>query len=84
VRFFTDGEAKPGNTEARWEISGEPALTLGSNLGVSMSAPLNDPKANIEADPFADTDENAPASPAIGWKPVTTVKKISSGTYLGV
>jgi len=84
VRFVTDGEGKPGNTEARWEISGEQALNLGSNLGVSVSAPLNDPKANVEADPFADTDENAPPSPAVGWKPVTSVKRITSGTYLGV
>ncbi|KAH7378223.1 Muniscin C-terminal mu homology domain-containing protein [Pyrenochaeta sp. MPI-SDFR-AT-0127] len=85
VRFFTEGEAKPGNTEARWEISGEQSLALGSGLGVSMSAPLNESKQDGEADPFADTDENAPpASPAIGWKPVASVKKISSGTYLGV
>lgn len=85
VRFFTDGEAKPGNVEARWEISDEQSLTLGSGLGVSMSAPPNEPKQDGEADPFADIDENAPpASPAIGWKPVNTVKRITSGTYLGV
>lgn len=85
VRFFTEVEAKPGNTEARWEISGEQTLTLGSGLGVSMSAPLNEAKQDGEADPFADADENAPpASPAIGWKPVATVKRITSGTYLGV
>lgn len=82
VRFFTDGEGKPGNTEARWEISGEQSLTLGSNLGVSISGALNDNKP--EADPFADMDENAPPSPAVGWKPVATVKRIASGTYLGV
>lgn len=82
VRFVTEGEAKPGNTEARWEISGDQALALGSNLGVSMSASLSDPDVQIEADPFA--DENAPASPAVGWKPVATVKRITSGTYLGV
>lgn len=85
VRFFTDGEAKPGNTEARWEISGEQSLGLGSGLGVSMSTPLNESKQDGEADPFADTDETAPpASPAIGWKPVQSVKKIMSGTYLGI
>ncbi|KAI8938865.1 hypothetical protein NX059_004725 [Plenodomus lindquistii] len=85
VRFLTEGEAKPGNVEARWEISDEQSLTLGSGLGVSMSAPLNDEKQDGEADPFADIDENAPpTSPAVGWKPVHTVKKISSGTYQGV
>ncbi|KAF2031034.1 hypothetical protein EK21DRAFT_99977 [Setomelanomma holmii] len=85
VRFFTEGEAKPGNTEARWEISGEQTLTLGSGLGVSMSAPMNEAKQDGEADPFADTDENVPPpSLATGWKPVATVKRITSGTYLGV
>lgn len=85
VRFFTEGEAKPGNAEARWEISGDQAVTLGSGLAVSQSAPLSETKPDGEADPFADTDEIAPpASPAIGWKPVPIVKKIISGTYLGV
>jgi hypothetical protein len=82
VRFLTDGQAKPGNCEARWEISDEQSLTLGSGLGVSMSAPLNTKKEEGEADPFA--DEDVPASLAIGWKPVATVKKITSGMYLGV
>ncbi|KAH9869700.1 hypothetical protein IAQ61_006912 [Plenodomus lingam] len=85
VRFFTEGEGKPGNVEARWEISDEQSLTLGSGLGVSMSAATSEAKQDGEADPFADIDENAPpASPAAGWKPVHTVKKITSGTYLGV
>ncbi|KAF2822761.1 hypothetical protein CC86DRAFT_71297 [Ophiobolus disseminans] len=85
VRFVTEGEAKPGNTEARWEISGEHSVTLGSGLGVSVSARLNETKQDGEADPFADTDEAAPpSSPAIGWIPVATVKRITSGTYLGV
>ncbi|KAF2007697.1 hypothetical protein P154DRAFT_558108 [Amniculicola lignicola CBS 123094] len=84
ARFFTDGEAKPGNAEARWEISGESSLNFGSNLGVSQTAPL-EPRQEGEADPFADADETAPPpSPAVGWKPVATVKKIMSGTYLGV
>jgi hypothetical protein len=83
VRFATpDGQTKPGNCEARWEISDEQSLTLGSGLGVSMSAPLNAKREDGEADPFA--DEDVPASPAIGWKSVATVKKITSGTYLGV
>lgn len=84
VRFLTDGEAKPGNTEARWEISGDQSLTLGSGLGVSQSTPL-EAKHEGESDPFADADENpAPVSPAVGWKPVASVKRITSGTYLGV
>jgi hypothetical protein len=84
VRFFTDGEAKPGNTEARWEITGAQSLSLGSGLGVSQSAPA-DAKQESDSDPFADAEENAvPPSPAVGWKPVPSVKRITSGTYLGV
>jgi len=85
VRFFTEGEAKAGSVEARWEISGEQSLPLGSGLGVSMCAPAKERKQDGEADPFADIDENArPASPAMEWEPVTRVKKITCGTYQGV
>ena len=92
VRFFTDGEAKPGNTEARWELTGDAFLGLGSGLGVSQSArveprPESDDQGAFAADPFADGDESAaaPASPPVmEWKPVTSVKKIMSGTYVGV
>lgn len=84
VRFFTDGEAKPGNTEARWELTGSQSLSLGSGLGVTQLSP-GEAKQEGESDPFADADENAPpASPAVGWKPVASVKRIASGTYLGV
>ncbi|KAF2640199.1 hypothetical protein P280DRAFT_490544 [Massarina eburnea CBS 473.64] len=79
VRFFTEGEAKPGNSEARWEITGEQALSVGSALSVSQLAPAE----KQEDDPFADAEENAaPASPT--FKPVNSVKRITSGTYLGV
>ncbi|KAF2257762.1 hypothetical protein CC78DRAFT_598595 [Lojkania enalia] len=84
ARFFTEGEAKPGNSEARWEITGEQSLGMGSGLSVSQSAPLES-KQEGESDPFADAEENAPpASPAVGWKPVASIKRIVSGTYLGV
>ncbi|CAI6334572.1 unnamed protein product [Periconia digitata] len=80
VRFFTEGEAKPGNCEARWEITGDQALRTGSGLGVSQRAPATE---KLEADPFADADENAPpTTPA--WKEVVSVKRITSGTYIGV
>ncbi|KAF2135037.1 hypothetical protein P153DRAFT_330018 [Dothidotthia symphoricarpi CBS 119687] len=86
VRFVTDGEARPGNTEARWEITGEQSLALGSGLGVSVSAPV-EVKAEGEADPFADEDEVAGAglgAPVLAWRDVPSVKRITSGTYLGV
>ncbi|KAJ5055139.1 Muniscin C-terminal mu homology domain-containing protein [Bipolaris maydis] len=86
ARFFTDGQANPGNTEARWEISDEQCLTMGSGLNVSMSQSVSPKKDDVEDDPFADADEseNVPASPVVEWKPVSAVKKIMSGTYLGV
>ncbi|KAF1973412.1 hypothetical protein BU23DRAFT_554400 [Bimuria novae-zelandiae CBS 107.79] len=86
VRFFTDGEAKPGNSEARWEIAGAHSLALGSGLAVSQSAPGESKQEENESDPFADAEENVPPpiSPAPTWKPVTSVKRIASGTYLGV
>ncbi|KAF2478175.1 uncharacterized protein BDR25DRAFT_338818 [Lindgomyces ingoldianus] len=83
ARFFTESEAKPGNTEARWEIIGAQSLSLGSGLSVRQMAPIE--AKDSESDPFADADENAPpASPAITWKDVASVKRIASGTYLGV
>lgn len=110
VRFFTDGEARPGNTEARWEVSGKEALGLGSGLGVSMAVvgggeKKDEEKADGEGsegekDPFADADaeeaggkesaekererERERESEGLSWKPVASVKKITSGTYLGV
>jgi hypothetical protein len=84
ARFVTDGEARPGNTEARWEISGEQSLSMGSGLGVSMSMP-GETKAEVEDDPFADAEESAAAAgPSVQWRPVASVKRITSGTYLGV
>ncbi|KAF2625043.1 hypothetical protein BU25DRAFT_493046 [Macroventuria anomochaeta] len=82
ARFISEGEAKPGNTEARWEISGSESLSLGSGLGVSLSAPGE--KQDVEADPFADEDNVASAAPSVQWKTVPSVKRITSGTYLGV
>jgi hypothetical protein len=84
ARFMTEGEAKPGNTEARWEISGEQSLSLGSGLGVSMSAP-GETKQEVEDDPFADAEESAAVGGlGVQWRPVASIKRIASGTYLGV
>lgn len=86
VRFFTDSEAKPGNSEARWEVTGAHSLAFGSGLAVSQVAAGEGKTEEKEADPFADAEENVPpaGSGAPSWRPVTSVKRISSGTYLGV
>lgn len=96
VRFFTEGEARAGNAEARWEISGQGALGVGSGLGVSVAEMQQDKgkeKAK-EVDPFADEDEGSKEEEkgeeesekksVLVWKPVSSVKKITSGTYTGV
>jgi len=70
---------KPGNVEARWEINGEHAAAMGSGLSVSQLD--SEAKTEAEADPFAD-ESAAPASPAIVWKEVQSVRRISSGTYV--
>ncbi|KAL1632113.1 Suppressor of Profilin deletion [Neofusicoccum ribis] len=82
ARFYTEAEAKPGNIEARWEISGDNASGHGSGLGVSQMVQAGD-SADAEADPFAD-ESAAPATPSIAWKDVPIVKKISNGTYTAV
>lgn len=86
VRFFTDGEARAGNSEARWELSGAQSLGLGSGLAVSQSVPGSSKTEEKEADPFADAEESAArtGSPTTSWKAVASVKRITSGTYLGV
>jgi hypothetical protein len=84
VRFLTEGEAKPGNSEARWEITGPQSLGVGSGLSVSQSMPT-EIKIEGEADPFADAAENGSSSgPVPTWKPVHSVKRLNSGTYLAV
>ncbi|KAF2203062.1 hypothetical protein GQ43DRAFT_500549 [Delitschia confertaspora ATCC 74209] len=88
ARFFTEAEAKPGNCEARWEIVGEQALTFGSGLTVSQMSTSKETKHESgDSDPFADADgeeSGRSTSVTVGWKDVSSVKKIASGTYLGV
>lgn len=85
ARFVTESEARPGNCEARWEIAGPESLRVGSGLGVSVSAGLEE--KGKEVDPFADEEaakEGESEAPSLVWKEVPSVKRIVSGTYLGV
>jgi hypothetical protein len=71
ARFVTEGEAKGGAVEARWEVAGE---GLGSGVGVSVKGENG---GVVDAsDPFAD-EETAGA-----WKEVRGPTKLVSGQYV--
>ena len=76
ARFNTEGEAKPGNVEMRWEISGEAAVGLGSGLSLSQMGT----KEEGGSDPFA--DESTASSGTGTWKEVPVHKKLMSGRYI--
>ena len=80
ARFSTEAEAKPGNVEVRWEISGDGATGLGSGLGLSHSA---NPKEEGGSDPFADEGTTTTTTPAGAWKEVPILRKVVSGKYVG-
>jgi len=75
ARFSTDSEAKPGNVEMRWEISGEHAEGLGSGLSLSQSS-----REEGGSDPFA--DEGTVSASTGAWKEVPVTRKIASGKYM--
>ena len=81
ARFATETEARPGSVEARWEIGGEHADTLGSGLGLSQL--LASKGSDTGGNPFADDTSagGAGASAAKSWKEVAVVRKIVSGRY---
>ncbi|KAF2455241.1 Muniscin C-terminal mu homology domain-containing protein [Lineolata rhizophorae] len=84
ARFRTESEGKAGNVEGRWDIEGEDAAGLGSGLSVSQQSTTTEaPAAGADAsDPFA--DEGSSANPEAAWKDVSTVRRITSGTYVSV
>ncbi|KAK6428556.1 Suppressor of Profilin deletion [Oleoguttula sp. CCFEE 5521] len=69
ARFTTETEAKSGSVEARWEISGEQAVGLGSQVGVSVKAGADDP--------FADEEGLREV-----WRGVKGVRKVVAGSYV--
>nr|POE48051.1 suppressor of profilin deletion [Quercus suber] len=80
ARFKTDSEAKGGSVEARWEVTGEHAVSLagrGGRLAVSLQSNAADAKEG--ADPFADASMVAGA--AGNWKACATSLKLISGVY---
>jgi len=81
ARFFTDGQASPGNAEARWELSGDQILTLGSGIGLSRLEGPDNAFETTADDPFA--DEGGAVTPTSTWKEVEIVRRLRSGTYVG-
>lgn len=77
ARFNTESEAKPGNVEVRWEISGEDSIGVGSGLSLSQVARSG---GNGGSDPFA--DEGTGVGLMGAWKEVAVIKKIISGKYI--
>jgi hypothetical protein len=78
ARFFTEGDFKSGNVEARWELAGS-----GSGVGLSKLENLaTDVKKEDgeEADPFA--DEDGERTPVIEWRSVRAVRSLRAGTYV--
>ena len=75
ARFSTESEAKPGNVEMRWEISGENAQGLGSGLSISQNS-----REEGGSDPFADESTLSISSGA--WREVPVTRKIVSGKYI--
>lgn len=82
ARFTTELEAKPGNVEARWEISGEDAIGLGSGLSISRQGNSVEGVREEGSDPFA--DEGVTAPPSTSWKDIPVVRKLISGKYIAV
>jgi hypothetical protein len=81
ARFFTDGQATPGNAEARWELIGDQISALGSGIALSRLEGPETAFETTEDDPFA--DESGAVTPTVTWKEVEIVRKLRSGTYVG-
>lgn len=86
ARFSTEGEAKPGSVEVRWEIDSGHADGLGSGLGLSIlgaAATASSAGADGGSDPFAD-ESAAEKSSTVGAgnvKAVPVTRRIISGKY---
>ncbi|KAI9886047.1 MAG: hypothetical protein M1823_002167 [Watsoniomyces obsoletus] len=89
ARFATEAEGKPGNVETKWEIRGDAATGVGSQLKLSRLDPSSGgverdtSSSGTQDDPFA--DENRPVSSGVTktWKEVPLVRRLVSGKYIG-
>ena len=74
ARFTTEGTARPGSVEARWEMGGG----VGSGLGMSVAAEPAEEEEGRE-DPFADAKGGEREE---GWREVGVLRKLVSGKYI--
>lgn len=93
ARFATDGQARAGLAEVRWEIND--AEGMGSALALSFEEKKIASVEEEDGDPFADDGEkpaseeeaentsNA-AAPVAKWESVKTVRKLMSGKYIAI
>jgi hypothetical protein len=80
ARVITEGEVKPGTTEARWEVHG----SIGSGVLLSKLEETKgkEKEAEDEEDPFADEDESGSQKDKEQWREVTAIKKWRAGNYV--
>lgn len=79
ARFTTEGEAKAGSVDVKWEIGGESASALGSGLGLSTSGTG---KEEGGSDPFADESADRTTTTTANWQEVPITRRIISGKYV--
>lgn len=89
ARFATDGQARAGPAEARWEITD--STGMGSTLALSVEEKKMEAVEEDASDPFADDgekpaseeeSEGASDAPKTNWQNVKTVRKLMSGKYI--
>ena len=82
ARFLTESEGRSGQTEARWEVSGNAVEGFGSHLGISKyRGPLTNGLQNeMERDSSFGGKLSLKGDPE--WEDITIGPKIISGTYI--
>jgi hypothetical protein len=78
ARFTAEGDVKPSNTEARWEVSG----ILGSGVVLKKLEDSKGKGKEVEEDPFADEDEDGSQKGKESWTEVIAIKKWRAGSYV--
>ncbi|KAL1310801.1 hypothetical protein AAFC00_001042 [Neodothiora populina] len=84
AKFVTsEGEARPGNIEAKWEMTVPSSSSSSDGLAVALK---EDGAAATAADPFADADAESASNNGAQWKIVEGPRKVCAavGGYVSV